>query len=393
MNIIVDLHIHSKYSMATSKYLDLNNISFWADKKGIGIIGTGDFTHPHWMNEIKNMKELDGLLKYKNRSSYFILSVEVNNVFKREDKVYKVHNVILSPSIETAEEINEYLSEYGNLLSDGRPTINLDIIDMIVELKRLNKRIEIFPAHIWTPWYSILGSRYGFETIKNALGKVSTKILAIETGLSSDPIMNWMISEIRELPIISNSDAHGLRSIGREATVLNIKELTYSGVIEAIKEKRIVKTYEYFPQEGKYYYDGHRKCNVCVNPSEFNKLKGKCPVCGKSMTKGVLHRIYERADKPYGFKPKDGRDFMYTIPLEQVIAYVRGKSRNAKSVRDEADRMRYVFKGDFNIYESDQKKLIAFDRDIGKAIISIRENKVEWKAGCDGMYGSFKLNY
>ncbi|NPA22374.1 MAG: DNA helicase UvrD [Candidatus Micrarchaeota archaeon] len=386
MEITADLHIHSRFARATSRYLDIPHIVHWSRLKGLQLTGTGDFTHPAWMEELKGLEERDGLLWYEGYP--LMLSVEVNNMFEYEGHPVNIHNVILTDSLDSAQQINDFLSNYGDLGADGRPNLKLSMQEMLDELKLLNPKTEVFPAHIWTPWFSILGARNKLSSIFDV---VDDRILAIETGLSSDPPMNW-ITEARRFPIISNSDAHSPKNLAREATVLDVKELSYDEVIKAIKENKIIKTYEYYPQEGKYYWDGHRKCNVSFPPEESLKLNNRCPVCGKKLTIGVLHRVMELADKPLGYKPPSARPFKHIIPLHQSLSKILNKPITSKKVEEMYHQLVNYFGSELNVLEAPLERLrLAMDPLLAKKLYAINQGQISWKPGYDGVFGEFTL--
>ncbi len=394
MRLVVDFHIHSKYSRATSKYSDLNGLSKWAKIKGIGVLGTGDFTHPAWLDELKtNLNECcDGIYDYNNQK--FILSVEVSNIFERNNKTVKIHTVILSPSLEVVEQINDVLRKYGNLKEDGRPTLFVSPDQMVEELKELDKEIHFIPAHVWTPWFSLYGSKFGVDSIKEAFLDKSNQIIAIETGLSSDPAMNWMFSETDNYAIVSNSDAHSPKNLGREANVFELEDLSYSSIINVLKTRKgFIKTYEFYPQEGKYFWDGHRKCNISLSPEEAEKFNNICPVCKRPLTLGVMHRVISLADRPYGFKPENAIPFQHIIPLPQIISRVLKASPSSKKVEEEYMRLIRYFGSEFDVFESSlDKLLLATTKDVAKAIHDVNKGNVYWKPGFDGVYGEFSFS-
>ena len=394
MRVVADLHIHSKYARATSLHSDLKGLSEWAKKKGIHIQATGDFTHPKWMKELKeNLKPNGkGLFLYNNQ--HFILSVEVSLIFENleeKGRLVKTHVVILSPSLSLAEQINDELSKHGNLAIDGRPTLKLSGAELIEIVKGISKDNEVFAAHVWTPWFSLFGSKFGVDRVEEAFGDKKEELLALETGLSSSPDMNWMVSAIERYPLISNSDSHSPKNLGREANVFELKEYSYFELIKAIKTRKgFTKTYEFYPQEGKYFYDGHRKCNFSCSPEEAEKLKNICPVCRRPLTLGVLHRVYQLADRPKGYKPKNAVPFQYIIPLPKVIAKALGKKETSKKVWEIYDKLIRYFGGEFDVYESDYKQLLlATDKEIARAIYKVNSGKVYWRPGYDGVFGEF----
>ncbi len=335
MKVFLDGHIHSRYSRATSQDMTISNIARYAQLKGLNVVGTGDFTHPLWLKELKeNLVEENesGLYSVKGKEKFkvlFMITTEVNTVFEFEGKTKRVHHVIWTPSIQTAEQINEKLSRYGSLESDGRPTLSMTPPELVEIVLDVSKDNVIFPAHAWTPWFSVFGAFSGFNSLKDCYQDKTDKIFAVETGLSSDPPMNWRVSELDRLPIISNSDSHSYWPwrLGREANVLEVKNLTYQEIIKTIRLKNPEKflfTIETDPAYGKYHWTGHRNCGVSMSASEAIKHGDICPVCGKKMTKGVEERVEEVADRPKGYKPANTPGFVHLIPLSEILALVEG---------------------------------------------------------------------
>ena len=391
MRVVADLHIHSKYSGATSKNSDLEGLSEWAKLKGITLQATGDFTHPLWFKELKqNLKKAeDGLYSYNNQR--FILSVEVSCIFELNNKVRKIHTIILTPYLETAEQINEALSKFGDLKADARPTLMISGEELIEIVKSIDKRNELIPAHIWTPWFSLFGSKFGVDKIEEAFGKRADEILALETGLSSDPLMNWAVSSLNKYSLVSNSDSHSPKNLGREANVFELDEISYDSLIKAIRTRKgFVKTYEFYPQEGKYHHDGHRKCNISLSPEEAEKFGNTCPVCRKKLTLGVLHRVYDLADKSLGYKPENAVPFKHIVPLPKLISYVMKKGETSKKVWEEYSRLVNYFGNEFNIYEASYDELLlATNKEMADAIFRVNRGELKWKPGFDGVFGEF----
>ncbi len=404
LRYIADLHIHSRHAGGCSDKLTIKNISEAAEKKGIGIISTGDFTHPLWLNEIKSsLHEAESGLFTLNKDSSvrFMLGTEVSTVFNEKggenrgmfsaDKsVRKVHTCILAPGIEVIDQINADLGKYGNLSLDGRPMLNMSTPELIECLHSIDPRIFAFPAHIWTPWFGVLGSMSGFDSIKEAYQDQAMHIHAVETGLSSDPAMNWRISGLDDYAIISTSDAHSLPKLAREAITLDIDEkgVSYEAIIKRIKSKRLERTIEFYPEEGKYHYDGHRKCNISLSPEEAKKFNGICPVCRKKLTIGVMHRIGELADREPGFRPKDAVPFIHAIPLQEVIAYVTGKGVSTKTVQEAYTSLLSVFGTELNVLiDADIEAIESIDKNLANAIKNIRSEKVSITPGYDGIFG------
>ncbi len=413
MNLIVDLHLHSHYSRATSKNMDLERMYLWGKIKGINVIGTGDFTHPMWFNEIQEKLEPaePGLFKLKpeiakkvdlqipascrNNLLRFILTSEISNIYSKNGKVRKVHNLIIAPSLSAVASLSGKLNKIGNLKADGRPILGLDS----KELLRLSLETDpdnfFIPAHVWTPWFSLFGSKSGFDSIKEAFEDLSPYIKAMETGLSSDPFMNWRWSELDHITLVSNSDAHSPKKLGREANILNC-ELNYFKIIEAIKtgDDRFIGTIEFFPQEGKYHYDGHRSCDICFSPPESIKHKLLCPKCGKPLVLGVGYRIEQLANRPHDFKPKKHKKVEYIIPLAEILAELNNlKSANGKKVQQQYFEVINKLGDEFNILrlvKLEKIKKLGYTK-LAEAIRRLRKKQVYLKPGYDGVYGEVKV--
>jgi uncharacterized protein (TIGR00375 family) len=393
MKIISDLHIHGRYSRATSKALTIPNLEKYARIKGVTLMGTGDFTHPKWNNELKQELTEDGTGILKTKSGFpFMLSSELSLIYSQDKKGRKVHNVILAPDFETVEQINAALLKKGRLDYDGRPIFGMSCIEFVEMMKSINDKIEIIPAHIWTPWFSLFGSMSGFDSIKDCFQDQLKHIHALETGLSSDPAMNWRLSQLDKYSLVSFSDLHSFWPwrIGREATVFDLKKLTYNNIIGALKTKEgLDSTIEFWPHEGKYHFDGHRNCNIVMSPKEALKHKNICPVCGKQLTIGVAHRVEELADRDEGFKPKDGVPFKNLIPLSELISGVMKSAVASKTVWKEYNHLIEIFDNELNILQNTLEDELrnATDEKITGAIIKNREEKIEMLPGYDGVYG------
>ncbi|MBU2496951.1 MAG: endonuclease Q family protein [Nanoarchaeota archaeon] len=392
MKLIADLHIHSKFSRATSPNINVKNISEFAKIKGLNLIGTGDFTHPLWLKELKNSFENEnGILTYNKCN--FVLSAEVSNIYSQDNKLRKVHNIILAPSFEIVEQINELFSKKGKLESDGRPIFGkYSCYELVEDLKKISDDIEIIPAHAWTPWFGLLGSKSGFDSVEECFKEKSKHIYAIETGLSSDPLMNWRLSKLDKYTLVSNSDAHSLWAwrLGREANIFEMKEITYKNLINAIRNKQgFVETIEVIPDYGKYHLDGHRLCNVCLTPEQTKKVKGVCPKCGKPLTIGVLNRVEELADREQGYKPKDSIPFKHVIPLSELIACLENTSVSSQKVQNIYNKLISEFGNEFNIllYTEKEKLGRVCDKKLLDIILRNREGKVKINPGYDGEYG------
>lgn len=404
MKVIADLHIHSKYSRAVSPDMDLEHLDLWAGKKGISVMGTGDFTHPTWFGELKKKLEPAEPGLYILKKQYrvrlgeptrFLLSVEISSIYKKNNQTRRVHNIIFSPDLETSEKINKQLSLRGNIHSDGRPILGLDSKELLKIASNINPDCFLVPAHAWTPWFSIFGSKSGFDTIEECFDELTPHIKIIETGLSSDPAMNWRLSKLDNIALISNSDSHSPRKIGREANVLE-SELSYSGIIGAITSNNPSKflfTVEFFPEEGRYHLDGHSLCNYSSLPEETKKNNLLCPVCGRSTTVGVLHRVADLADRPLNFKKPGAVPFKSMIPLEEIIADMFKVGKSSKKVQEFYEKMISALGSEFSILidlplESIEK---AGGPLLKEAIKRVREGQITVKGGYDGQYGVIKI--
>jgi len=376
--------------------MDIPNLTKWARLKGVDLLGTGDFTHHLWLQELKTYlkpKEDTGL--YTHKDINFILSAEISSIFSQEGRVYRAHNIVLAPSFEVVEKINKMLSSHGNLASDGRPILGLSCYRLAEELFRVSDDIMLIPAHIWTPWFSVFGSRSGFNSLEEAFGKYTEKITALETGLSSDPAMNWMVSKIDKFSLVSNSDSHSPSRIGREANVFNCS-LNYWEIKKVLEKKdrnKFLYTVEFFPEEGKYHYDGHRNCNQRLHPEESKKYKGICPVCSKPLTRGVLSRVQELADRPEGFIPKDAIGYKSMVSLDEIIAEIKGVGKASKSVQKTYLDIIYECGSEFDILiKMSQEELFSrIPERVAEAIKRIRDKKIEIFPGYDGEYGIIKV--
>jgi uncharacterized protein (TIGR00375 family) len=401
MRVIADLQIHSRYSRACSQDLIPGNIGLWADKKGIQVIGTGDFTHPKWLSELKEALEetTPGLyqLKVKGSKAFFMLTAEVSSIYKQGDKVRRVHNMIFAPNFAAVDKIIESLTKLGcNLKADGRPIIGVHCDALARIVFAADSRNVIIPAHTWTPHFGLFGSLSGFDTVEEAFGDQSKHIFAIETGLSSDPKMNWQVSKLDNYSLVSNSDAHSLRKIGREANVFEIPEnkLSYGEIIRIIKEKNpkeFLFTIEFFPEEGKYHLDGHADCKFSCLPEKTKKLKGICPICGKKLLVGVLNRVDQLGDREFGFTPKRAIPFRSVIPLEEIIAETYGTGIG-KKVLATYEGMTAKFP-EFEILLDLPREEIAKISNpvVAESVIRVREGKVEVEGGYDGVFGKIHI--
>ena len=407
MKMIADLHIHSRFSMATSKEGTPENLDFWARKKGISLIGTGDFTHPVWREELKERLVSEGNGLYRLRDAYvkeesrkfpgegtrFVVSGEISSIYKKNGKTRKVHNVILLPSLEAADAMAQHLEKIGNIHSDGRPILGLDSHDLLEMMLDVCPEGILIPAHIWTPHFSVLGAKSGFDSVEECFEELAPYIHALETGLSSDPAMNWRISKLDRYQLVSNSDAHSPSKLGREANLLDI-DCSYEGLYRAIQTgEGLEGTVEFFPEEGKYHFDGHRKCGVSLSPVEAERLGGICPVCGKKLTMGVDHRVEQLADRAEGFVKKDGKKYESLVPLPEVISACMGYSTASKKVQGCFEQMIQTLGTEFDILRnvpSEDIKSCAGER-IAEGIENVRTGNVKRIPGYDGEYGKIEL--
>jgi uncharacterized protein (TIGR00375 family) len=399
MRFIADFHIHSKYSRATSKDMEVETLARWAKKKGISLLGTGDFTHPIYFAELRAKLEPlgNGLFQLKkgDQGVRFILTTEVSNIYTQNAKVRRIHNLIFAPSFGVVEAIRSKLGNLGKLSSDGRPIFSFTAKELVKMILDISSDCLIIPAHAWTPWFSIFGANSGFDSIEECFGEMSSHIHAIETGLSSDPEMNWRLSKLDALTLLSNSDAHSPSRLGREADAFDCA-LDYQEVIETIREKdrrKLLFTIEFFPEEGKYHYDGHRQCGVIFSPSQTKANQYLCPSCHKKLTIGVMHRVEELADRPEGFIPKNAIPSVHLIPLEEIVAEAMGFRIGTKAVETEYERLVERGVSEFRILlDAAPDELATFvPAKILEGIVRMRQGKVSIIPGHDGVYGKISL--
>ncbi|WP_234572756.1 UvrD-helicase domain-containing protein [Rhodohalobacter sp. 614A] len=406
MRYIADLHVHSHYSRATSKDLNLESLYQWAKIKGINVVGTGDFTHPEWFAELKEKLQPDGNgffilkdppkdpaipgIKTHDIDVRFCLTTEISSIYKHGDRVRKNHNLVYAPNLETVARINHKLSTIGNLEADGRPILGLPSRDLLEIVLETSDRAYLIPAHVWTPWFSTLGSKAGYDSIDACFRDLTDHIFAIETGLSSDPAMNGKVSGLDRFTLISNSDAHSPSKLGREANLLNT-ELSYDAMFEAFKSGiGLSATYEFYPEEGKYHHDGHRKCGISFDPKETEKYNDICPVCGKPLTVGVLHRVEELADRDETIKSSG---FEYIIPLPEVLGEIEGVGPKTKTVTREFQKVISTFGNEFDLMREIPVEDIQKGGGpvLAEAVRRIRTNEVTRNPGFDGVFGEIKV--
>jgi uncharacterized protein (TIGR00375 family) len=390
---IADFHIHSKYSRATSKDMELDGLTKWAKYKGINLLGTGDITHFYWFYELKrNLKETDRFGIYNYKGIDFILTGEVCNIFEYRGITKKIHNIIFFSNFENAEKFNKIIERYGDLNSDGRPILQIEAKELLRIVKEVDDFGFIVPAHIWTPHFSLFGSNSGFDDIEECFGDLSREIFALETGLSSDPEMNWKVSKLDRFSLISNSDAHSPSKIGREANIFYDK-FDFKELIEILKNKKFKMTVEYFPEEGKYHYDGHRNCKVCLSPEETRKNNYMCPVCGKKLTIGVMHRVEILSDRKNMEKPEKYVPFKKIVPLDQIIASVMNKELTSQIVQKTYFEIINKIGTEFDIFfKIDENELEdKIEKKVLEGIKNVKKGNVIIKPGYDGEFGKVEI--
>ncbi len=400
MRTIVDLHIHSRFSRACSPELTVPNLAKWARRKGIDLLGSGDFTHPGWLADLERdlVEVAPGTYEHPSESgARFILTSEVACIYKRGGKVRRIHHVLLAPDFAAVHKIRAALEKLGkNLKADGRPILGMDSVDLLHLLQEADPRTLLVPAHAWTPWFGLFGSESGFDTMTECFGEDTKYVHAIETGLSSDPAMNWRLSQLDGVLLLSHSDAHSLRNLGREADVFELSECSYAALHEAIvnrDKKALIETIEFFPEEGKYHLDGHRLCGIRWTPEETAKHKGICAVCGKQVTVGVLARVAALADRPDGGKSADAVPFQSIVPLEQIIAEALGVGSASKKVRHMYERLTDRVGNEFAILLDTPIAQIAAEggERVAEAVRRVRAAKLSVLGGFDGQYGTVRI--
>ena len=406
MRTIADLHIHSRFSRATSPRMDLKEIARFAKIKGLNLVGSGDFTHPKWVEQIKNVlipdpgTDLFRISENTEDSVRFMLTTEVCTIFTFENSVKKIHHVIFAPNLEVVAQINEVLKNFGNLDSDGRPILKMSAPELVEKIMAISNKNMIFPAHIWTPWFSVFGAFSGFNKIKDCYQDMTKHIYALETGLSSDPPMNWRLSGLDKFTLLSNSDCHSFWPwrIGREANVFDLERLRYGDVIDSIKNKesqRLKFTIETDPGYGKYHWTGHRKCNISLSPEQAERFNSICPVCRKKLTKGVEQRVNELADRPINYKPSNTPGFLRLLPLSDIItSVINASSPSTQAVWKIYNSLVNSFENEYSVMidipEVDLQKVV--DSKIVTAILKVRTGNFSVIPGFDGVYGKLDLD-
>jgi len=445
MEVIADLHIHSKYSRAVSQQMIIPEIAQWAIKKGIGLVGTGDWTHPLWLRELKeNLEEAgEGVYKIKNEKLkmkndnaklkidkiYFLLSTEIASIYTQDGKPHRIHNLVLAPNFSVVEKINEKLRNAGvNLLADGRPMTGISSRDLTELVMEEDKNCLVISAHAWTPWYSLYGSQSGFDSINECYQDMAKYIYAIETGLSSSPAMNWRIEELDNRSIVSFSDAHSGAKLGREATVFEVEELGYETIRKAIvgrtvkqlnsktvdsktvdgntvstdysstvspphRSTGIAYTIEFYPEEGKYHWTGHRNCGVKQSPEETEKLGATCPVCARRLTVGVMHRVEELASRPPDYRPENRPPYKMLVPLIEILAEALGAGVSSQIVENEYNYLTEKFGSEFDVLLKTPIEEIAKigGERLAEGILRVRSGQVFVDPGYDGVFGTVRI--
>jgi uncharacterized protein (TIGR00375 family) len=401
MKIIADFHLHSKYARATSKDLDIHALATWSKIKGVNVVACGDFTHPKQFKDIQDnlIADCSGLydLNDDNSGVKFLMGTEVACIYRHKDATRRVHHCIFAPSIEVVAKFNQALADRGcKLAADGRPILGMSSKELLQIMLDIDPRMVLIPAHAWTPWFAIFGSKSGYDSVEDCFEDLSSHIFALETGLSSDPEMNWALSSLDKYALISNSDAHSGPKIGREANVFELAELSYDSLMSAIRKKNpkeFLYTIEFFPEEGMYHFDGHRLCNVSLDPVETRKLKNICPVCKKPLTVGVLHRVDNLRDQEFGRKPEAYIPFKKIIPLPEIIADYFDQGVQSKRVQDLFQSCIQKFGTEFSILlDASLEELKQFMPEaLAQGILRVRQQQLKIIPGYDGVYGKIEL--
>lgn len=391
---LADFHIHSKYSRATSKEMEPLALNRTARLKGIDVVGTGDFTHPGYLRDLEDKLEPLGnglfVCREDPDGTRFILTAEVSNIYTWKGRGRRIHTVLFAPDLDVVKDIQERLKAIGNISSDGRPIFGFSAKELVRLVMEASPDCFVVPAHVWTPWFSLFGAKSGFDSVEECFEEYGVHIHALETGLSSDPEMNWRLSSLDSYTLISNSDAHSPWKLGREVNVFSCP-MNYHDIIEAMKrpERGFKGTVEFFPEEGKYHYDGHRSCGVCFSPSETRSHEGLCPVCRRPLTIGVCHRVDELADRPDGFVPETGLPNIHLIPLEEMIAQVYGVKSITKRVHNEYLKLLGMAGPEFDIliWRSEEELRKCLPTGLFDMVMAMRSEKVDIVSGYDGVYG------
>jgi len=395
MRIVADLHLHSKFSRATSREMDLETLAKWCGLKGITVVGTGDFTHPVWLRELRAKLRPNGRGLYTFGTQHFMLSSEVSNIYPQGGRLRKIHNILLAPSLEVVDRINAVLARFGSLMADGRPTLSLPSDKLVEYVMEISPDCMVIPAHVWTPWFSLYGSNSGFDSLRECFGDQARHIHAVETGLSSDPPMNWRIAELDSVMLVSNSDAHSPAKLGREANVFDCP-LEYGEILGALRRRdrtKFLSTIEFFPEEGKYHFDGHRACNQRLSPRETKAHRGICPACGRPLTVGVLSRVAALAGREDGV-PEAGRvPFRHIIPLEEIMAEALGAQPGSGAVREEYLKLVSALGNEFAVLMDVPLDEVARHTRprVVEGLRRMRQGQVHIRPGYDGVFGEIRI--
>lgn len=400
MRVIADLHLHSKYSRATSPQMNIRSLALWGKKKGINLLATGDFTHPVYAKEMKDLLVEDGsgfLFLPEEPETKFVINGEISCIYKHKGKTRRLHLLIFVPNFAVADAVRVALNERGcNLKSDGRPIIGLSGKDVLALCLAIDPHIMVIPAHAWTPWFAIFGSKSGYDSLEECFEELTPEIFAVETGLSSDPAMNWRWSALDNITLISNSDAHSPLKVGREANVFELADLTYDELRHVLKtqdKNKFKYTIEFYPEEGKYYYDGHRSCNIVFSPEESKRHNNLCPICHKKLVLGVDNRLVTLADRSDTAMPPNKIPFKSIIPLYEIISEVVGFSVKSKKVMGIYEEMLRKGKNEFHILLDlpiNEITKISMQQ-MAVAIQRMREGNVRKQPGFDGTFGKIRV--
>jgi uncharacterized protein (TIGR00375 family) len=412
MRFIADLHIHSHYSVATSKAMEPESLYRWAQLKGITVVGSGDCSHPGWLEELQEKLQPaeSGLYQLKadlapvvdktvpkscRAEVRFLLSAEISSIYKKNGRTRKVHNLVFLPNMDAARKLQATLARIGNIQSDGRPILGLDAKELLKIVKDIADDAVLVPAHAWTPHFSVLGAKSGFDSLEECFEELTPLVPAIETGLSSDPAMNWRLSSLDSVRLISNSDAHSPAKLMREANLFDT-DLSYEAIISAISDPtsaEFLGTLEFFPEEGKYHYDGHRPCRVRLSPEETRRNGGRCPKCNSKVTVGVMHRVEELADLPYGRRPSQARPYQSIIPLIEIIAEVEQVGVNSKKVTGAYLDLLSRLGNEYHVLVEAELRSIsqAGSNLLSEAISRVRSGHVSIYPGYDGEFGTIRI--
>ncbi len=397
--VFADLHIHSRFSRATSPQMEVEALSYWARRKGVGLLGTGDFTHPQYFQDLTEKLEPDESgfyrLRRQDNGTRFVPTAEISNMFKQDGKGRRVHTLLVARTLDSVRELNRALASRGNVASDGRPIFGFSVRHLCKLVREIDPETLVIPAHIWTPWFSVLGERSGFDSLEECFQDQLDLVPAIETGLSSDPEMNWRLSGLDPFAILSNSDAHSPSKIGRECNAFR-GPLTWAGLRASLFRRdrgQLRFTVEFFPEEGKYHWPGHRACNVSVSPARYLELHGSCPVCRKPLTGGVASRVEALADRPAGFIPDGALPSVHLVPLDEIAASALGRGAASKSVQDACDRLVAAADNELAVLlltPAEELAAMAGERLAG-AILRMRRGEVQVQPGYDGVYGRVQI--